>query len=286
MLVGCAPEPAPPSGHAPPSPDRHNSLGSDCLLSAADVERISGWKVSNVSPDISFLTRGSAATLELAWNGCRFDAVGGGEIRVSTVVDEAGTPDLSGYEAMLAQAKGTAVDAPPAVGEEAFYGRNDQLWVRTPASTMSFDFLQTTDETKAQLERIAAAVVEAGDVLECEQVPRLLPAKVRAAGSASARILQAGANTVTMCSLPLVIDGQRDRLTVTYTVGAEVFESTKEVSRREPVRVTGVGDSAVAYGERLLFRSGDRAYVVSGKDAGGHPISAKVQAEVARAVMS
>lgn len=202
------------------------------------------------------------------------------------MVDEAGTPDLTGYEAMLAQAKVAAADAPPAVGEEAFFGPNDQLWVRTQTSAMSFGLAQETDETKAELERIAAAVVKAGDVLECEQVPQLLPAKVRASGSPSAKTLQAGANTVSVCSMPLVIDGQRDLLTVTYTLGTDVFESTKESSRLEPIRVAGVGDSAIAYDDCLLFRSGDRAYVVSGTDADGHPISAKLQVEIARAVLS
>lgn len=269
VLVGCGPavEPVPPPGQLP-SADGRDMSGRDCLLSTSDVERAAGWTVSRSEPTGGYMSG----------TGCRYLTAENSAVSVGVLIGEGDKPDVSGYEALLEMAAEPGDNAAPAVGEDAFYGGNDQLFVRTQTSTLNLSLFGSTPASHDALESIAKAAVEAGDPPDCAALEELLPAKYAASAEAG--------DGLEACAVAVTIDGQRETAAIIHMPGTETFESTKEVEMGDPVHVTDVGDSAVAYKSELLFRSGDRAYVVAGEDADEKPVAADVLVKLARAVVS
>lgn len=279
VLVACgqASTPAPPSGNGSLADGRDMS-GRECLLGTSEVERATGWTISRSKATGGYKGAVGGTDVEMVWTGCRYLTAENGAISVGTLIGENDEPDVSGFEALLKMAAEPGDRPAPEVGEDAFYGGNEQLFVRTETSTFNLSFFGSTPALHNALESIAKATVEAGDPPDCGVLEALIPTKY----DASAEV---GGGLET-CTVAVTVDGQRETAALIYMSGTETFESTKEVEMGDPVRVTDVGDSAVAYKSELLFRSGDRAYVVSGEGADEEPVAADVLVKLARAVVS
>jgi hypothetical protein len=233
----------------------------------------------------------------MSWEGCAYtgpasgsgsassDGAGGGagkgEVQVAELVDDAGEPDVSGFDQLAALAAEEAGPDLEGLGDEAF-ADDTELVVRAGATTFLLGFgpgAEPTVEDLAMVADVGQGLIAEGTTevaALCGAAAGLVPPDWEPVGepvTGTADALAAGLDyTYDICTVPLLDGGAELNIGM---AAADVYDArvTAEGPADDDTQmIDGLGDEALLHEDALYVKVGARAARVAGETPGGEPL--------------